>query len=148
MKKNNNIKIAKELIRIAKNLMQDEKIARWNWKHPFSFTQKIQKIYELEYKIKNGEITDTVLIKLTNYKNKGESNVYNPVDSIEIKGEIIKPKHVSIIENDFMFSEINGNKIIIHSYEPWSGDKYSWFEEYPHSLKTSDGLNIVWGFLY
>ena len=67
MKKNNNIKIAKELIRIAKILIENEKTARWNWKHPFSFTKKSQKIYELEYKIKNDEITDTVLIKLTNY---------------------------------------------------------------------------------
>lgn len=148
MKINNNIKIAKELIRIAKILIKNEKTAKWNWRYPFSFTKKSQEINNLEYKIKNGEITDIILIKLTNYKNKGASNIYSPVDSIEIRGEIIKPKHISIIENDFMFSEITGNKIIIHSYEPWSGDKYSWFAEYPHSLKTSNGLNIVWGFLY
>lgn len=143
-----NIRIAKELIRIAKILVQDEKTAKWNWRHPFSFTQKSQEINELEDKIKNGEINDTVLVKLTDYKNKGESKSDRFVESVDIKGEIIKPEESSITKQDFLFGEIFGNKIIIHSYEPWSGDKYSWFREYPHSSKTSEGLNLIWGLAY
>ena len=34
---NKNVKIAKELIKVAKKLIADQKVAvKWNWKHPFS----------------------------------------------------------------------------------------------------------------
>ncbi|MBR4316875.1 MAG: hypothetical protein IKP65_07950 [Alphaproteobacteria bacterium] len=50
----------------------------------------------MEDKIKNGEINDTILVKLTDYKNKGESKSDRFVESVDIKGEIIKPEESSI----------------------------------------------------
>ena len=109
-----NVKIAKELVRLAKSLVsfEDEKTAAWNWKHPFTFDENSQNLNELEDKIKKGEITDTILVNLVGVKTKYEDGgkveiydgkndrsgwrIYQPRLYVDVKCKVIAPEGADI----------------------------------------------------
>ena len=60
---NKNVKIAKQLIKIAKSLIaSDNKISKYDIKHPFTFTKNGQGINEVKEAIKNGEPCNGIIM--------------------------------------------------------------------------------------
>ena len=53
---NKNIRIAKDLVKIARELIADQKTAKWNWKHPFTFDEYNQDVNQLAQLISSGKL--------------------------------------------------------------------------------------------
>ena len=124
---NKNIKIAKELIKLAKNLIQEEKTAKWDWKHPFTFDKKKQDNNELQEKIKSGQITDVILVRFDDYDETDREWT--------IKGYIVSPKNINVSPSDLGFAE---NVVQINSYDNVGINGLKKIEEY-------NGCKVVWG---
>ena len=75
---NKNIKTAKELVKIARELIADQKTAKWNWKHPFTLDAYNQDVNELAQLITDGKL-DVVLVNICGISNRiyfGDKSLY------------------------------------------------------------------------
>lgn len=135
---NKNIKIAKELIKLAKNLIQEEKTAKWDWKHPFTFDKKKQDNNELQDKIKSGQITDVILVRFDD-KYGGDSNWI-------IEGYIVSPKNINVSPSDLGFEK---NVVQIKGRDDFGTNGLIKVGEYSDGLikkiEEYKGCKVVWG---
>ena len=104
---NRNIRVAKELVRLAKSLLaSEERVAKWDWRHPFTFDAKQQELNEIEKKIKNGDSDDTILVRFTDLETVDNSNSHGG-DVDVLVGKIIAPEGVRVTPADLNLGGTN-----------------------------------------
>ena len=160
---NRNVKIAKELVKLAKSLVCSELIdAGYSLKHPFSLTKNSQGINEVQDALKNGEDCDAVIMK---GEDKGGKKNFIRTDyfiSTDIHGEIVCCKNLED-KKDEILKEIrkeqekikkssgggDGQPIVVEGNGKWScSSVYGTYPIYTVDKVKVDGeeIRVFWDY--